>query len=71
MSDIKSIETNDDQKLYQHQMLLSESKFELQSIEVNQENDQKSDSDLTQSWNKNQRLMKIWSKKWFLFRIKL
>ncbi len=49
MSDIKSIETNDDQKLYQHQMLLSESKFELQSIEVNQENDQKSDSDLTQS----------------------
>ncbi len=71
MSDIKSIETNDDQKLYQHQMLLSESKFKLQSIEVNQEDDQKSDSDLTQSWNKNQRLMKIWSKKWFLFRIKL
>ncbi len=50
MSDIKSIETNDDQKLYQHQMLLSESKFELQSIEVNQEDDQKSDSDLTQIW---------------------
>ncbi len=29
-------------------MLLSESKFELQSIEVNQEDDQKFDSDLTQ-----------------------
>jgi len=49
MSDVKSIETNDDRKLYQHQMLLSESKFELQSIEVDQEDDQKSDSDLTQS----------------------
>jgi len=48
MSDIKSIETNNDQKLYQHQMLLSESKFELQSIKVDQENDQKSDSNLTQ-----------------------
>ncbi len=48
MSDVKSIETNDDQKLYQHQLLLSESKFELQSIEADQENDQKSDSDLTQ-----------------------
>ncbi len=34
MSDIKSIEANDDQKLYQHQMLLSESKFELQSIKA-------------------------------------
>jgi len=48
MSDVKLIKTNDDQKLYQHQLLLSESKFELQSIEVDQEDDQKSDSDLTQ-----------------------
>jgi len=48
MSDVKSIETNDDQKLYQHQLLLSESKFELQSIEADQEDDQKSNSDLTQ-----------------------
>ncbi len=31
-----------------HQMLLSESKFELQSIEADQEDDQKSDQDLTQ-----------------------
>jgi len=30
-------------------MLLSESKFKLQSIEADQENDQKSNSDLTQS----------------------
>ncbi len=49
MSDVKSIETNDDRKLYQHQLLLSESKFELQSIEADQEDDQKSDSDLTQT----------------------
>ncbi len=49
MSDVKSIKTNDDRKLYQHQLLLSESKFELQSIEVDQEDDQKSDSDLTQT----------------------
>ncbi len=48
MSDVKSIETNDDRKLYQHQMLLSESKFELQSIEADQEDDQKSDSNLAQ-----------------------
>ncbi len=48
MSNVKSIETNDDQKLYQHQMLLSESKFELQSIKADQEDDQKSDSNLTQ-----------------------
>jgi len=48
MSDVKSIKANDDQKLYQHQMLLSESKFELQSIKDDQEDDQKSDSDLTQ-----------------------
>ncbi len=48
MSDVKSIETNDDRKLYQHQLLLSKSKFELQSIEADQEDDQKSDSDLVQ-----------------------
>jgi len=48
MSNVKSIEANDDQKLYQHQMLLSESKFKLQSIEVDQEDDQKADQDLTQ-----------------------
>jgi len=44
MSDIKSVEANDDCKLYQHQMLLSEDRFKLQSIE----NDQKADQDLTQ-----------------------
>ncbi len=43
MSDVKSIKANDDQKLYQHQMLLSEDKFKLQSIKVNQEDDQKAD----------------------------
>ncbi len=48
MSDVKSIKTNDDWKLYQHQLLLSESKFELQSIEADQEDDQKSDLNLTQ-----------------------
>jgi len=37
MSDIKSVESNDDQKLYQHQMLLSASTFELQSIEDDQD----------------------------------
>ncbi len=47
MSDVKSIEANDDWKLYQHQMLLSESKFKLQSIKADQENDQKADQDLT------------------------
>ncbi len=44
MSDVKSVEANDDHKLYQHQMLLSENRFELQSIEDNQ----KADQDLTQ-----------------------
>ncbi len=39
MSNVKSIEVNNDWKLYQHQMLLSESKFELQSIKVDQEDD--------------------------------
>jgi len=48
MSDVKSIEINDDRKLYQHQMLLSESKFELQSIKDDQEDDQKSDLNLAQ-----------------------
>jgi len=37
MSDVKSVEANDDRKLYQHQMLLSEDKFELQSIEADQD----------------------------------
>jgi len=48
MSDVKSVEANDDRKLYQHQMLLLEDKFELQSIEADQEDDQKADQDLTQ-----------------------
>ncbi len=48
MSDIKSVEANDDQKLYQHQMLLSEDKFKLQSMKADQEDDQKADQDLTQ-----------------------
>ncbi len=48
MSNVKSVEANNDWKLYQHQMLLSKDKFELQSIEVNQEDDQKADQDLTQ-----------------------
>ncbi len=48
MSDVKSVEANDDRKLYQHQMLLSEDRFELQSIEADQEDNQKADQDLTQ-----------------------
>ncbi len=40
MSNVKSVESNDNWKLYQHQMLLSASTFELQSIE--------NDQDLTQ-----------------------
>ncbi len=75
MSNVKLIETNDDRKLYQHQMLLFEGKFELQSIEADQEDDQKADQDLTQNLtqirNSNQKLIKIQSKKWFLFRIRL
>ncbi len=43
MSDVKSVEANNDQKLYQHQMLLLKDKFKLQSIEADQENDQKVD----------------------------
>ncbi len=45
MSDVKSVKANDDHKLYQHQMLLSEDRFKLQSIE----DDQKADQDLTQT----------------------
>ncbi len=75
MSDIKSVEANDDWKLYQHQMSFSEDKFKLQSIEVDQEDDQKADQDLTQNLtqirNMNRMLMKIQSKRWFLFKIKL
>ena len=44
MSDVKSVEANDDCKLYQHQILLSEDRFELQLIK----DDQKADQDLTQ-----------------------
>jgi len=43
MSDVKSVEANNDQKLYQHQMLLLEDKFELQLMKADQENDQKAD----------------------------
>ncbi len=45
MSNVKSVEANNDWKLYQHQMLLSESKFELQSIKVNQKSDSESNSE--------------------------
>ncbi len=48
MSDVKSVEANDDRKLYQHQMLLSEDRFKLQLIKADQEDDQKADQDLTQ-----------------------
>jgi len=65
MSDVKLIETNDDQKLYQHQMLLSESKFELQSIEADQDltqillrSDSESDSDLKFKSKANQNSIK-------------
>ncbi len=39
MSDVKSVEANNDRKLYQHQMLLSEDRFELQLIEDDQKAD--------------------------------
>ncbi len=52
MSDVKSVEANDDRKLYQHQMLLSKGKFELQSIKADQEDNQKADQDLTQILSK-------------------
>ena len=44
MSDVKSVEANNNCKLYQHQMLLSKDRFELQSIK----DDQKADQDLIQ-----------------------
>ncbi len=43
MSDVKSVEANDNWKLYQHQILLSEDKFELQSMKADQEDNQKVD----------------------------
>ncbi len=45
MSDVKSVEANDDHKLYQHQMLLSKDRFKFQSIK----DDQKADQDLIQT----------------------
>ena len=39
MSDIKSVEANDDHKLYQHQMLLSKDRFKLQLIKDDQKAD--------------------------------
>ncbi len=39
MSNVKSVEANDDHKLYQHQMLLSKDKFELQLIKDDQKAD--------------------------------
>jgi len=67
MSNVKSVEANNDRKLYQHQMLLSEGKFELQSIKADQEDNQKADQDLTQNLiqirNSNRKLIKIRSKK--------
>ncbi len=48
MSNVKSVEANNDWKLYQHQMLLSEDRFKLQSIKADQEDDQKADHDLIQ-----------------------
>jgi hypothetical protein len=36
MLNVKSVQANNDQKLYQHQMLLSESKFNLQSINISE-----------------------------------
>jgi len=38
MLNVKSVEAIDDQKLYQYQMLLSESKFNLQLIEIEESN---------------------------------
>ncbi len=71
MSDVKSVKANDDWKLYQHQMLLSEDRFELQSIEADQDLTQNLTQNLTQIRNINWTLTKIRSKRWFLFRIKL
>ncbi len=71
MSDVKSVETNDDHKLYQHQILLSEDRFELQLIKDDQKADQDLTQNLTQIQNSNQKLIKIQSKRWFLFKIRL
>jgi len=68
MLNVKSVQANDDWKLYQHQMLLSESKFDLQSIDISesdqesdqksdQESDQESDSDLKLESKVNQNLI--------------
>jgi len=61
MLNVKSVQANNDQKLYQHQMLLSESKFNLQSINISesdQESDQKFDSDLKLKLKVNQNSIK-------------
>ena len=61
MSDVKSVESNDDWKLYQHQMLLSASTFELQSIKDDQDLTQILlifDSDLKQKLKANEDLIK-------------
>ncbi len=47
MSNVKLVEANNDQKLYQHQMLLSESKFDLQFSDI-KESDQESVLNLTE-----------------------
>ena len=59
MSDVKSVEANDDCKLYQHQMLLSKDRFELQLIKHDQKADQDLTQNLTQIQNSNQKLIKI------------
>jgi len=63
MSDVKSVEANNNRKLYQHQMLLSEDRFELQSIEDDQKADQDLTQNLTQIRNLNRKLIKIRSKR--------
>jgi len=47
MSNVKLVEANNDQKLYQHQILLSESKFDLQFSDI-KESDQESVLNLTE-----------------------
>ncbi len=62
MSDVKSVESNNDWKLYQHQMLLSASTFELQSIEDDQDLTQILlifDSDSKQNSKANEDLIKV------------
>ncbi len=63
MSDVKSVKANDDHKLYQHQMLLSKNRFELQSIKDDQKVNQDLTQNLTQIQNSNQKLIKIQSKR--------